>query len=116
MSPTDSTARDISRGFFCSKRVKFRIKPEHREFHLFSHILNRIIHVNLGVHSLKDIDYYGGLDAYLLSRHPSKLNSILGVKFRELLISELEKHGYKPREYYKFLLSVEDKPKVYFFN
>lgn len=70
--------------------------PNAHQKKLYSHILNRMIRIRVTAAALRNIDKAGGLDRYILTTPPKKLDSDFGEELREQLLLALQKQGKQP--------------------
>lgn len=64
-------------------------KPNANYNSLWSDVLQRKIRVRCTARALKTIDKYGGIDNYLTRMHPSKIDSEIGMFYREQILDAL---------------------------
>ncbi len=58
-----------------NNKTRRRFLPNLQEVSLFSEALKRDVRIRVSTHGLRTIEHRGGLDAYLISTTPSKLEA-----------------------------------------
>lgn len=67
-----------------NNKTKRRFLPNLQDVSFFSNVLKKNIKVTASTHGIRTVEHKGGIDAYLLSTAPTKLNPALR-KVRKLL-------------------------------